>query len=525
MSAFFNRFFSHKGRKGEPTSQRANDSTIQPTAMMEETEMNAQCTMHNAQWDKVRTGRRWTAAAAAWVVAAGTLLAGAGVAAAADNRGFWDGHVSISINGGAATDYALSSFNGTSLGEMGSTSTITITAYSVMTWTEWGGSFSAVEYYYIIDGGDSVSLGTAAGEGYVGNNQKWSKTLTSANLLSGVSSAGSHTIQIYGKLSGSGTPGGDLYDNNGGNENNYQATFTYVPTQDVDWRNDTGTGTTGAWIQSNKNPWWYQANSFARPNVTAYGPQRVRINNNSYATDQWLTTATTVASLTFGASATTAHTIYGSSSTSGTGGNALTVNEAIINSSTKQHTLSLPVVLGGNTTVNTASGNLKISGAISGSHTLTKTGSSKTLTLDGANSYEGATTIEAGIISIAADNSLGAAPASATDGYLTFGGDVNVQLTTTASFELNSKRGIALNTTGSSKKMTIYPNSGTTLTYNGVIKGSGTAVFTKDGPGTLELGGGQHLQFVDHGECGYLEPEREPREQRGDGGGCDADGR
>ena len=43
---------------------------------------NAQCTMHNAQLRKLRTGRGWGAAATAWLLAAGTLLGSAGVAKA-----------------------------------------------------------------------------------------------------------------------------------------------------------------------------------------------------------------------------------------------------------------------------------------------------------------------------------------------------------------------------------------------------------------------------------------------------------
>ena len=82
MSAFSNNF-------NDSTIQRFNDPTIPPTAMTEETNMKAQstsihapCSMLNAQSRKVRSGRRWTAAAAAWILAAGTLLGGAGVAKA-----------------------------------------------------------------------------------------------------------------------------------------------------------------------------------------------------------------------------------------------------------------------------------------------------------------------------------------------------------------------------------------------------------------------------------------------------------
>ena len=124
-------------------------------------------------------------------------------------------------------------------------------------------------------------------------------------------------------------------------------------------------------------------------------------------------------------------------------------------------------------------GNDTISGVISGAGNLAKAGSG-TLTLSGINTYSGTTTISSGKLSISADSGLGSAPGSATAGHLTLNGGT---LESTANFTLNSNRGIALGTSNG----IIDVNSGTTLTYGGIMAGSGT--LTKVDSGTLTLSG------------------------------------
>ncbi|MDC0544207.1 YDG domain-containing protein, partial [Alphaproteobacteria bacterium] len=122
-------------------------------------------------------------------------------------------------------------------------------------------------------------------------------------------------------------------------------------------------------------------------------------------------------------------------------------------------------------------GNDTSSGVLSGAGNIVKAGSG-TLTLSGANTYTGTTTISGGTISIAADNGLGAVPGSATAGHLTLNGGA---LQSTADFTLNSNRGIALGVSNG----TINVDGSTTLTFGGIIAGSGS--FTKIGSGMLVL--------------------------------------
>ncbi|PJI76140.1 autotransporter-associated beta strand protein, partial [Polynucleobacter brandtiae] len=118
------------------------------------------------------------------------------------------------------------------------------------------------------------------------------------------------------------------------------------------------------------------------------------------------------------------------------------------------------------------------SGVISGAGNLTKQGTG-TLTLSGPNTYTGTTTLRSGTLSISADNQLGAIPGTATVGSIIFNGGT---LNTSTTFMLNANRGIAMTGNG-----TIDVDGSTTLTYNGVIAGSGD--LTKSGAGTLVLGG------------------------------------
>ena len=119
---------------------------------------------------------------------------------------------------------------------------------------------------------------------------------------------------------------------------------------------------------------------------------------------------------------------------------------------------------------------------------LTKTGAG-TLVLSGANSYSSGTLINAGALSITADNNLGATPGCYLSDNITLNSGT---LLTSNTFTLNTLRGIRLGPIGGSGSGTVSVADTTTLTYSGVIldNWNGTGSFTKTGNGTLVLGGG-----------------------------------
>ena len=153
----------------------------------------------------------------------------------------------------------------------------------------------------------------------------------------------------------------------------------------------------------------------------------------------------------------------------------------------------IAITTGLTTTVNNNGNSLTLGGIISGGGSVTATGSG-TLVLNGANSYGGSTTLNAGTVSISSDGNLGAAPGSATPNSIIInGGDLLGNGTVT----LNANRGVGIGATSGSANATAFVDAagGGTFTINGVIASAGNSgadgltVNNSGGSGTVVLGG------------------------------------
>jgi autotransporter-associated beta strand protein len=167
-------------------------------------------------------------------------------------------------------------------------------------------------------------------------------------------------------------------------------------------------------------------------------------------------------------------------------GNSISLDGNITNNQVLvTETINLPMSLSANRTVQIADdAALSLGGAVSGGFGLTKTGDGL-LTLGAANTFAGPVVSLAGVVSVSSDGNLGTAPGAATPGNLVLNGGA---LRSTANLTLNANRGIALGPTSGSGSGRVEVNSGTTLTYAGIIANNGgTGGLTKAGPGTLSL--------------------------------------
>ncbi|NDD15358.1 MAG: hypothetical protein EB072_22650, partial [Betaproteobacteria bacterium] len=222
------------------------------------------------------------------------------------------------------------------------------------------------------------------------------------------------------------------------------------------------------------------ANSLGTAAITVNGGGTLDLNGNSLSQTQSLT----LSGIGVGMPG-------GSSSTSNLG--------ALINSSPSNlSTVAGPVTLrsprdSSSTVINAGEGaaiggvgNITLSGVVSGTtgeaNGLEKRGTG-VLTLTGANTYAGATTISAGTLAISSDSNLGASPSTANAASVVLnGGTLQATLGatgTTNSFGLSGNRGMTLGVSGGGFRI----DPSVTLNYAGAVAGTGG--LTKSGSGTL----------------------------------------
>src|ERR1035438_7978130 len=126
------------------------------------------------------------------------------------------------------------------------------------------------------------------------------------------------------------------------------------------------------------------------------------------------------------------------------------------------------LTIGGNNAATTFSGTI-VNTSGNGALALTKTGTGQ-ITLSGANTYTGITTINAGKLQINADTRLGAAPSSPVANQVTLNnGGIGVGLRVTANTTFSANRGITVVGNGGN----VEASTGVTATYPGVITGTG----------------------------------------------------
>ena len=129
--------------------------------------------------------------------------------------------------------------------------------------------------------------------------------------------------------------------------------------------------------------------------------------------------------------------------------------------------------------IDTGGNNVTFGSALTSSGgTLTKSGAG-TLTLGGANSYTGKTTIAGGALSVAAANGLGGNPGSATADQVTISNGGKLLVTT--GFTANANAGMTIGSGGG----TVEVNGAQSLVQGGGLSGSGA--LSKSGSGTLSL--------------------------------------
>jgi len=253
------------------------------------------------------------------------------------------------------------------------------------------------------------------------------------------------------------------------------------------WNGSLGSGGNGSWATLASNGastnWRLNANGTGEAGATPGGVDVHFVTDTAANVNTTLDQPYSISGLIFNnntsgtGNVTISSGAGGAASTLTLGANGITINTSATSTST---TIAAPVILGANQSwgVTDAGHSLTVSGAVSGSSNLTKTGLG-TLVLSGANTgFSGAVAINGGTVSIGASNNLG--DASATNTLSIAGGTLR---NTGASVILGTNRTVALGAGGGTFDVTSSNN----LTVDGTV--SGTTILTKTSAGTLVLTG------------------------------------
>ena len=172
----------------------------------------------------------------------------------------------------------------------------------------------------------------------------------------------------------------------------------------------------------------------------------------------------------------------------GTAPGAATAGQLTLNGGTLETTSTMTlnanrgVALGtsGGTFQTDAGTTLTYNGIAAGTGSLTKTGTG-TMNLGGANTYSGATMINAGTVQLGANNALANTTAVVVASGATF--DVNAKSDT-----IGSLAGAGSVTLGSGGALTVGADN-TSTTFSGTVTGTGANSITKSGTGTMVVSG------------------------------------
>lgn len=412
----------------------------------------------------------------------------------AQSAGFNNTFLILSLNGGANAYYDLNAatsntdFNNANLGTFAAGSTnLTLKGAEHNVFKCGGADLTSTRLYYRVyptasPNGSfiSQSIGFTSGfnNGCGGQDQVWSNTGLTINVLAGLG-AGAYTLEVFSDATIT-CCGGTAFASNSGN--NYKANFTV---SSILWTNSgalTDWYTNTNWTPNTASGAWLTGSVAEFQNSGSATTAGINMGTASLSIGQIDVTSARTRALTIGNSSATAGTLTLNGATAGSNANVILRNSSGSLLTLQNTTGSMTIALG-NTTTNTidaaGTGGIAISSVISGtSRSITKIGSG-VLTLSGANTYTGATTISEGILRLGNASALGTVAAGTS---IISGAALDLNGTNYSNLEA-----LTANGTGISNGGAIINSSGTAATFSGAIAlGTNSTI---GGSGNITLSG------------------------------------